>query len=247
MTQDTTSKRYIDNAYETACDATITDIRNGWLAFDRTLFYPTGGGQPHDTGKIRSDSCEWHVDDVKEVDGIVWHHVLDSQGLGNGMSVDMEIDWERRHWFMRLHTASHVLSRLLIDETGVSVSGNSLSFEKARVDFTLDDFDKEYMKTFEEKTNSVLAKDLPVTIDHVSREDAAEEKEVFTLLKELPDSIQRIRIVQVGKDDVVDRSACGGTHVSRTGEVGAVRFLKLENKGKRRRRISFTIENPSSS
>ncbi|MFP4645905.1 MAG: alanyl-tRNA editing protein [Candidatus Woesearchaeota archaeon] len=232
-----------NDAYQKKFEATITDVDGNWVALDKTAFYPTGGGQPCDTGVLETESgSDLIVAETMKQDGVVWHRLVNVDGVKPDMKVTGQIDWTRRHWFMRIHTASHVLSRLLIQEAGVSVSGNNLSSEKARIDFTLEDFDKEYMQTFEKKTNELLAKDLPVKTEFLSREEAAQEKEVFTLLKELPESIKQIRVVQVGEDPVIDRSACGGTHLNRTGEVGKVKFLKLENKGSQRRRISFTLE-----
>lgn len=235
---------YYDNQYETEFEATITDTDNEWIALDKTLFYPVGGGQPSDTGMlIASDDTALDVTEVVKRDGVIWHRLAENHGLEKGREVTGRIDWTRRNWFMRLHTASHILSRLLIDDAGVKVSGNNLSVEKARIDFTLEEFDKGYLQTFEEKTNRLLEKDYPVRAIYLSREQAKNEAEIFTLLKELPESIDRIRVIQVGDDPVIDRSACGGTHVAGTGEIGNVRFLKLENKGKARRRISFTLEN----
>ncbi|MGM5481511.1 MAG: alanyl-tRNA editing protein [Nanobdellota archaeon] len=234
---------YYDDQYQKKFEATITDVDGNWVALDKTIFYPTGGGQPSDTGILTTDDDrDFIVVEAVKKDGVIWHRLVEPEGLEKGMNVSGQIDWTRRHWFMRLHTASHVLSRLLIKEAGVSVSGNNLSSEKARIDFTLEDFDKDYMQTFEEKTNEVLAKNLPVTTVFLSREEASQEEEIFTLLKELPETIKQIRVVQVGDDPVIDRSACGGTHLKSTGEAGKVKFLKLENKGKQRRRISFTLE-----
>jgi len=139
---------------------------------------------------------------------------------------------------MRLHTACHVLSAVVHKETGALITGNQIKENEARIDFNLENFDREQIKSFEKKANEVIEKDLPVEIKFLPREEAFKIPSIVKLKNVLPPNIETIRIVDIKG---VDQQACGGTHVRKLGEIGRVRIIRAENKGKNNRRIYFII------
>ncbi|MFH1174860.1 MAG: alanyl-tRNA editing protein AlaXM [archaeon] len=230
---------YIQHPYDKEFDATVVNIIDGKkIVLDRTLFYPEGGGQPFDTGTLECDGKKFAVVAVKKREGKAVHEV-DAEGLHTGDYVHGSIDWERRYKFMRMHTASHLLSILIHNETGAEITGNQLGLDKSRVDFSLEQFDRNFMSSFEEKANAIIAQHVPVRSDVMPREEAMQIPDIFRLRKAFPDHIQQLRIVTI---DGLDQQACGGTHLQDLSEIGSIKILDLENKGKERRRMYFTID-----
>ena len=138
---------------------------------------------------------------------------------------------------MRYHTAAHVLSGVFSKDAGAKITGNNLILEKGRIDFDLEDFDREKLTEYFEKANTLIEKDLKIKIYSMSREDA--ESVIFKLAKAMPESIKEFRIVDI---EGFDRQADGGAHVRSLREVGPIEFLKAENKGKSNRRVYFKIQ-----
>lgn len=228
---------FLKDNYLRECEAEVVSVHDEGIVLSQTVFYPTGGGQPHDEGVIICGEAEFRVLDVKKRDGIVYH-VVGEQGLSAGDVVVCVIDWERRHKLMRYHTAAHIVSAILEKEKDTKISGNQLSLEKARIDFTLDDFDKEYLKSAVQKANDIISKNLEVKKYFLPRVEAEKIPTLFSLLKALPESIKNIRVVEVIG---FDKTACGGCHVNNTKEIGTLEFVKAENKGAHRRRLVFRI------
>ncbi len=232
---------YLEDCYQKECEANVMAIsehdENILVELDKTIFYPTGGGQPHDTGKLLRGKEIFIVIDVYKFQGRVFH-VVDKKGLQKGDEVHCGIDWERRYRHMRMHTAAHIISDVFEAEDKTLVSGNQLGIEKSRIDLTLEHFDREYMQGFEEKVNAIITQGLPIKKYFISRKEAEQDKGLFTLLKGFSPEIQHVRVV-----DIVgfDKSACGGTHLDNTSEIKGVKFLKFENRGAKRRRIYFTL------
>lgn len=208
-----------------------------WVELEETYFYPTSGGQPCDSGFLVKENMEYVVEDVIKKEGKILHKV-NKEGLAVGDVVRGIIDWEHRYILMRYHTASHILSTIINEETGADITGNQLYVDKARVDFSLENFDRELMKGFEKKTNDIIKKNLPVTFRILEREEAFKIPSLVKLRKQLPESIKEVRIVDIGD---FDHQACGGTHLRNTSEIGLIEITGLENKGKERRRIYFKI------
>lgn len=241
------------DAYMKDCSAVVTSVSEFdgkfLVTLDQTCFYPESGGQPSDWGELTVVSVHgsdeqgsvYKVSSVYKFKGTV-PHVVDKPGLKVGDRVVCKIDWDDRYRNMQFHTAIHIVTSLIEKENDILVSSNNATLEKARIDFTLEDFDREYLSSFEAKANEVLAKNLPVKKFFLSREDASKSPELFRLLKGFDESIQDIHIVQIGDDAAMfDKSACGGAHVNNTSEIPKIKFLKLENKGAKRRRINFTF------
>ncbi len=231
---------YLQDPYLREFAATVKEVNSGkFIVLDRTAFYPSSGGQPHDTGYIvrQSDNQEFSVLYTGKFSGQVSHEVS-MEGLNPGDSVACRLDWDRRHVLMRMHTAAHVLSAVIFNSTGALITGNQLSPDKSRIDFSLEEFDRSALGGWVEEANSLVRKDLPVLVSELPREEAEREPGLARLSKGLPPAIRTIRIVEISG---LDRQADGGTHVKSLAEIGTIKFLGAENKGKARRRIYFTL------
>ena len=232
---------YLDDSYLKECDAKVESVKNGkYVVLDRTVFYPNGGGQPHDTGKIirKSDGEEFRVVFVGKFEGRASHEV-DREGLKEGDEVKCVLDWERRYKLMRMHTAAHVLAGgVLYKRYGAKITGNQLDVDKSRFDFNLENFDRELMEKAVEEANKLLENDVEVKTYYLPRSEAMKNPEMVKLVGALPPNIDPLRIVEIVG---VDIQADGGTHVKNLKEVGKIEIIKLENKGKSNRRVYFKL------
>ncbi len=236
---------YMKDSYAKEFDAKVVSVKDGELAvLDRTAFYPNSGGQMNDTGAIarKSDNAEFKVVMVSKSAGEIVHEIKAPEGkqLNPGDEVHGVIDWERRHAMMRYHTAAHVLAAIIEKETGALITGNQLSLEKSRLDFSLENFDREKINEFEQKSNEIIEKALPVRISFISRKEAENEAGLAKLAIGLPPAISEIRVVEI---EGFDRQACGGTHVASLSEIKGIEVISAENKGTSNRRIYFRLKN----
>lgn len=207
------------------------------VILDKTAFYPDSGGQPHDAGTLERGAELFPVVYVRLSEGKIAHQV-GRPGLVAGDLVRGEIDWERRHLFMRSHTACHLLSAVILQRTGAMITGNQIAVDRSRVDFSLQEFDREAIADYVEEVNDIIREDRAVSIRLIPREEAMEIPSLVRLAKEVPDR-EVVRGVEV---EGIDLQACGGTHVQRTGEIGRIKMLKAENKGKANRRVYFEVQ-----
>ena len=228
---------YLDDGYIWSFSAGVTQALENKAILKRTAFYPQSGGQPSDTGILEKGGEIFQVIGVeKEEEGIV--HILDRPGLKPGDMVSGKIDSDRRYRFMRSHTACHILSAVIFQETGAKITGNQIEQSRSRVDFSLESFDKSRMMEYVEKANQIVSDRRPVSTRIMPREEALAMPDLLRLAMAVPDR-DTIRVVEV---EGIDRQACGGTHVKNTAEVGRIKMLKAENKGKANRRIYFSLE-----
>ena len=238
---------YRDDSYAERCDATVVRAGPEGIRLDRTVFYPAGGGQPGDTGRLTLAGGTLAggrtiaiVDTVKDpADGGVLHVPSDGSELPpEGAVVSAELDWDRRYRLMRMHTCLHLLCAIVPG----GVTGGSIGDGKGRLDFDLGDqpLDKEAIAA---QLNALVEADHLVRIGSISDEELAANPEIVrTMSVKPPTGSGRVRIVEIGPaDSPVDRQPCGGTHVRRTGEVGRVLVAKIENKGRRNRRINLAF------
>lgn len=233
-----TKALYLEDSYLKECDATVLSVKNDkYVVLDQTVFYPKGGGQPWDTGKIVRGSEVFNVVYVGKFSGQISHEV-DRPGLKQGDKVHCILDWERRYKLMRSHTAAHLFASLLCTGTGALVTGNQLEEDKTRFDFSLEAFNPEILEKYLKKTNEYLKKDTPVKWYELPREEALKIPGVVKMAEAFPPDIPKLRIVEIVG---VDKQADGGTHVKNLQEVGQVMLLKTENKGKNNRRVYFTL------
>jgi misacylated tRNA(Ala) deacylase len=230
---------FLRDAYLGRFSATVTDVRPGAVALDRTAFYPTGGGQPHDTGRLGGVRVldVTHGREPGE-DETVWHAV-ERDDLTVGQAVEGEIDWERRHELMRTHTALHVLCGVIWHRWGKAVTGGNMEPLAARMDFEFDPLPDAFGSTVEDLVNAELAAARPVKVDFLPRSSALADADLIrTKVNLIPESVTEVRVVDIVG---LDRQADGGTHVRSTDEVGGVRVVKTESKGKANKRIRIQV------
>jgi misacylated tRNA(Ala) deacylase len=229
---------YLEDSYLKECDSLVVSIKDErFVVLDQTIFYPKGGGQPWDTGKMVKENEEYNVAYVGKFSGEISHEV-DHLGLKVGDKVHCLLDWKRRYKLMRSHTAAHVFASLLCTGAGVLVTGNQLEEDKVRFDFSLEKFDREILEDYIGKANQLFAQDIPVKWYELPREEALKIPGVIKMAEAFPPDIPRLRVVEIVG---VDKQADGGTHVKNLKEVGQITLLKTENKGKSNRRVYFTL------
>jgi Ser-tRNA(Ala) deacylase AlaX len=229
---------YMTDSYMREFESEVESADGTNIVLKDTAFYPHSGGQPNDTGKIIHEEEEYKVVDViKDAGKIV--HVIDREGLSAGDKIKGIIDWTRRYNLMRAHTATHVLCNILHKETGGLITGNQLYEDRLRVDFNLENYDRELLEKLVDKANEVLANEKEVTSYFLPREDALNVEGALKLANKLPPEVKELRIVEI-KD--VDVQVDGGTHVKNTKEVGKLKLIKTENKGKNNRRLVVSLE-----
>jgi misacylated tRNA(Ala) deacylase len=233
-----TQALYLEDSYLRECDAVVVSVKDGkYVVLDQTIFYPKGGGQPWDTGKIVRSNETFNVVYVGKFSGDISHEV-DRPSLKEGDKVHCVLDWEHRYRLMRSHTAAHVFASLLCTGTGALVTGNQLEEDKVRFDFSLEKFDPKILKEYIDRANELFRKDIPVKWYELPREEALKIPGVIKMAEAFPPDIPRLRIVEVVG---IDRQADGGTHVKNLKEIGQIKVLKTENKGKQNRRVYFAL------
>ena len=224
------------DAYLKEAEATVTALDERGVRLDRSIFYPTGGGQPGDTGSLRWDGGEARIVDAVKADGADVLHVLapDAPRPAVGTKLHSTLDWDRRLLHMRMHTALHVMSAVIKG----NVTGGQVGADKSRLDFNLlgEVPAKEWVT---EEINKLIALDRPVTPQWITDEELAARPElVKTMSVRPPMGAGRVRLLAI---EGIDLQACGGTHVARTGEIGRVECIKIENKGKMNRRFVISL------
>ena len=233
-----TEPLYLRDAYLRDFDAIVTAIDHDArrVALDRTAFYPTGGGQPYDTGRLAG--CR--VVEVRKDGDEVWHTLADDGSLPEvGERVDGEIDWQRRHQLMRTHTALHILCGVIWNEWGTAVTGGNMEPLSARMDFEFDPLPQGFGDTVEKLVNAEIAAAHPIEVTFIPRSDAVLDEDLIrTKVNLIPESVGEIRVVDIVG---LDKQADGGTHVRTTDEVGRVTVLKTESKGKGNKRIRIEV------
>jgi misacylated tRNA(Ala) deacylase len=233
-----TDLAYLRDAYLRHDDATVVAVDGDRVALDRTIFYATGGGQPHDTGTIAWGDELATVVDVRKDGAVAWH-TLDRPGPEVGTIVRAEVDWDRRHALMRTHTALHVLCGVIWNQWGTAVTGGNMEPLSARMDFEFDPLPEGFGAKVEVLVNVELAAARPIEVSFLPRETAVEDEDLIrTKVNMIPESVKEIRVVDIVG---LDKQADGGTHVRSTDEVGRVRVLKTESKGKGNKRIRIEI------
>jgi misacylated tRNA(Ala) deacylase len=227
-----TEPLFQQDAYLRSCTATVLELGEAGVVLDRTVFYPLGGGQPGDTGVLRAaDGHEWRVTDTRKGEAGRIVHVLEAGAVRPevGAAVEASIDWERRHAHMRMHTCLHLLGSVL----RFGVTGGQIAADKGRLDFdTQEEIDKDAVTA---AVNALVAANHGVRSQWITDEDLDRQPElVRTLSVQPPRGAGRIRLLEIPG---VDLQPCGGTHVAATGEIGPVVVTKVENKGKRNKRV----------
>jgi misacylated tRNA(Ala) deacylase len=231
-----TERLFLDDPTLASTSATVLASGPDGIVLDRTVFYARGGGQPGDCGVLRWNGGETAVTDAVKGEGeVILHLPAPAAALPPvGTIVEAVIDWQRRHALMRMHTAMHLLCSLI---NGAAVTGGSVGADKARLDFDLPNPPPK--EAVEAGLNALIVADHPVRIEWVDESVLDTDPGlVRTMSVQPPRGTGRLRLMRIGDGETpVDLQPCGGTHVSRTGEIGPIRVVKIENKGKQNRRI----------
>jgi misacylated tRNA(Ala) deacylase len=238
-----TERLYEQDAYLQRCDATVTAVTDDGLVLDRTVFYAMGGGQPGDIGRLElADGTFLTVTDTRKGEGTEIVHLVNPDALAAaggerlvGAPVEGSIDWERRHRHMRMHTCLHLLGAVV----GAPVTGGNLTAEKGRLDFDLPEatLDKDSLTA---ALNALIERDASTTLRWITDDELDAQPElVRTMSVQPPRGAGRIRLLDI---EGIDLQACGGTHVSRTGEIGRVRVAKIEKKSRLNRRVAVVFD-----
>ena len=235
-----TERLFLHDSYLRSVSATVVDIDSeaGAVALDRTVFYATSGGQPHDTGQLVWSNGAAAVHDVRSDDGVIWHH-LHGEVPEVGTELEAAIDWDRRHQLMRTHTAMHLLCGVIYNEWGQSVTGGNMKPLEGRMDFAFDPLPDRFADRVTEMVNAEIAADRPIEVTFLGRGVAlTDEVLIRTKVNMIPESVSEIRVVDIVG---LDKQADGGTHVASTSEVGRFAVTKTESKGKGFRRVRITL------
>ena len=229
---------FLRDAYQRQADTTVVDVDPGArrVALAETVFYATGGGQPSDPRSLAG----FPVEDVRKAGDLVWHTLGGDGPLpAVGDVVHGEVDWERRHALMRTHTALHVLCGVIWNEWEVPVTGGNMEPLSARMDFEFDPLPQGFGPRIEALVNDALAADHPIEVSFLPRSVAVLDEDLIrTKVSLIPESVPEIRVVDIVG---LDKQADGGTHVRSTAEVGRIRVVKTESKGKGNKRIRVEV------
>lgn len=230
-----------DDAYLTEAPATVVaHTPEGAIVLDRTLFYPTGGGQPGDSGSLIWGQKKLRIATTVKLDGgqagLLPAEPAEVPPVGS--AVRQVLDWSRRHRHMRVHTALHLLSVVV----PLPVTGGQIGADKGRLDFAMPDPPQD-MQAVEDALNRLIDRDLPVTESWITDDELQANPGLVKTMSVMPPAGQgRVRLIRIGSEAApVDLQPCGGTHVARTAEIGRIALGKVENKGRQNRRISLVL------
>jgi misacylated tRNA(Ala) deacylase len=220
-----------DDPYLRACEATVVAVHADAIELDRTVFYPMGGGQAGDTGKIG----DWRVLDTRKGEGDGVLHVLEPGAAPRvGDRLALQLDWERRHRLMRLHTALH----LLCAAVKAPVTGGRIQADKAHLDFDIE-MERLVKEAIEARLADYVQQSVETKIVWISDAELDARPELVKTMSVAPPRGEgRVRLLEIPG---VDLQACGGTHVARTGEIGALRVAKIRSEGKRNKRVTLEL------
>jgi misacylated tRNA(Ala) deacylase len=235
-----TERLFLDEPALKRTDATVVSGAPEGIVLDRTIFYARGGGQPGDVGTLWWEGGETTIIDTVKGEGDAILHMPKPGAMlpAPGTVVSAEIDWDRRHRLMRMHTAMHLLCSVI---KGAAVTGGSVGEDRSRLDFDLPN--PPAKEDIEAGLNALIEADHPVSIEWVDESVLDTDPAlVRTMSVKPPRGTGRLRLMRIG--DEIDLQPCGGTHVSRTGEIGPIQVVKIENKGKQNRRIIIAPRAP---
>jgi len=233
----------VTDAYARTCTATVVASGPDGVVLDRTVFYPGGGGQPADTGLLRTDATAWTVTGARKAGGEIFHAV-EPAPAGSlpevGATVIAEIDWDRRHRLMRTHSALHVLCGVVWRDHGAQVTGGNMEPLAGRMDFEFETMHGDLVAEIERRVNEEIAADREIRVAILPRDEAFAIPDLIrTKINLLPEGISEVRTIEIVG---LDLQADGGTHVAHTGEIGRVRVTDYESKGRINKRIRIAVE-----
>ena len=236
-----TLKVFYQDSYQKTHSSKVSAIEDGGIELESTIFYPMGGGQPGDTGTLSIGNIDYRVTDTRYASdrvGIV--HYLDAEdlsGIHPGDTVDLKLDWERRHRHMRMHTSMHLMCSLI----SAQATGGSIGEFESRIDFDLQGqaIDKEELTV---ALNALISRGLPVSVGSISDHELEQNPGlVRTMSVQPPRGQGEVRTISI---ENTDYQPCGGTHVQNISEIGKVVISKIKSKGKQNKRITLALVTP---
>ncbi len=238
-----TALLYMTDSYVREFEARVVavDAANRAVTFDRTAFYPGGGGQPHDLGWIEWEGRTSAVTGIKRQGDEIWHILEEGGKLPQvGAPVVGRLDWERRYRLMRTHTALHVLCGTIFRDYGALVTGGNMEPGQARMDFEFERMQAELAHEIEARVNAEIAAAREVRVRILPRAEAFQIPDLIrTKINLLPEGIREVRVVEIVG---LDLQADGGTHVANTREVGAIRVVDYKSKGRINKRLVIAVD-----
>lgn len=232
---------YLEDSYLREAATTVIEVDENAVVLSETIFYPEGGGQPTDTGRLDTSTGTAIITHVAKRGNRILNY-LEGPIPSVGDEVFMRLDWDRRYVHMRMHTAQHVVSRIVFEKFGAHTEGNQIRNEYSHIDFAPATFQSSDLPGIEEAANEIISRNLPVIIEVISRDELAERMGPDRSdLTKLPISVKQVRLVQVGDYDAYP---CAGTHVNSTGELYELHITKRKSKGKSTIRITYELINP---
>ena len=234
-----------DGTYKKEFQSKVTAVYPGIVELEETAFYHLGGGQPSDKGTLNWEDGESIVYDVRKKNRI--RHMVEGDLPEVGDSVNGKLNWDRRYTHMRMHTSQHLVSAIVSDLYGADTVGNQIGFDKSRIDFKPLKLSMNEIDDLIDRTNEYITKDISVKISEANRSDLEGNPEIRSsmssgLWKLLPKSVTRLRVISI---DEIDVCPCAGTHVRSLKEIGKVEFVKRDNKGAGKQRLTYTLNSQS--
>jgi misacylated tRNA(Ala) deacylase len=232
---------YLYDSYLKQFEAEIQHVTGNQITLNQTAFHPLTGGVAYDTGYLTKGSMKYEVVKVeidKETREII-HMLKEEADLSQGDLVKGTLDWERRYRLMRLHTAAHLIAATMYRDYNALITGGQVDQKHAKLDFNLPKTDREIFEAAVEKANREARKNIALKIYFLTREEALKTPGMVKLAERMPPEEKELRIVEIPG---VDTQADGGPHVKNTREVGEILLIKIENKGRNKRRIYFDVK-----
>ncbi|MFX1566026.1 MAG: alanyl-tRNA editing protein [Promethearchaeota archaeon] len=229
---------YMEDSYLQETATTVLEVIDNKVVLADTIFYPEGGGQPSDTGTLDSPKGTATVTFVQKQGNRILHH-LDGPIPDVDEEVYLRLDWDRRYAFMRMHTAQHIVSRIVFDQFHAHTAGNQIRETYSHIDFHPATFQSSDLPEIERAANDMIQQDIPVIIDTIPRDELPKRMGPDRSdLNKLPISVKQVRLVCVKG---YDEYPCAGTHVKRTGELKGLRIIKRKAKGKGTIRLTYEL------
>jgi misacylated tRNA(Ala) deacylase len=221
-----------EDAYLKSCEATVTAVHGDAVELDHTVFYPLGGGQAGDTGRIGN----WRVLDTRKgpLPEQVLHVLEPGTNASVGAKVEAQLDWERRHRLMRLHTALHLLGAVV----KAPVTGGRINDDKAHLDFDIE-MERLVKDAIEAQLNELVRSGTATRAQWITDAELDSRPELVRTMSVAPPRGEgRVRLLEIPG---IDLQACGGTHVASTAEIGVLKVIKVRSEGKRNKRVTLEL------